>query len=506
MSTAQARMRPEDLAVYLVTDTEQCGGPGGVVETVRRALAGGATLVQLRDPHASDEEFVRLGLELADVLTGSGVPLIVDDRVHLVDEIGADGVHVGQSDMPPAQARAVLGPDAVIGWSVTNEAELDATLALPEGTIDYLGLGPMRATASKPGHADPLGMARLARLARRSPWPTCAIGGVTSRDAAALKASGVDGMAVISAICGTDDPEAATRELTEAWARAPRIANVLSIAGSDPSGGAGIQADLKAFSANGAYGMCVLTALTAQNTRGVSDVHPVPLDFVRAQLDDIVSDVRVDAVKIGMLASAALADTVGEYLAGPFADLPVVLDPVMVATSGDRLLDADATGAVRALMPLADVITPNLPEAAVLLDLPEARTLDDLRDQARRLVAAGARGVYVKGGHLDAGATRTERVSGAPDDTHEGRLATDVLILDGQEHVLTAPFIETRNTHGTGCSLSSALAALRPQRTDWVETARDAKAWLTGAIAAADTLQVGGGHGPIHHFHALWDR
>lgn len=491
MSRSEPRITAEELAVYLVTDTAQCGGAAGVVETVRQAVAGGVTLVQLRDPSASDDEFVALGRELVDVLAGTGVKLLVDDRVHLVASIGADGAHVGQSDLAPQAAREALGPDAVLGFSVTNEAELDAALALPAGTIDYLGLGPMRATASKPGHAAPTGAGVLLRMARRSPWATCAIGGVTAADAALLRAGGCDGMAVISAICGTPDPQAATRALADAWAAARRNPNVLSIAGSDPSGGAGIQADLKAFSAHRAYGMCVVTALTAQNTRGVSGVHPTPIEFVRAQLDAIVDDVHVDAVKIGMLGTAALAETVGEYLAGPFADVPVVLDPVMVATSGDRLLDDDATGAVRALLPLADLVTPNLPEAAVLLGEPEATSVDALADQARRLLDTGARGVYAKGGHLG------ELVNGE-------RIATDVLLVDGDEHRLSAPFVDTPNTHGTGCSLSSALAALRPQRPDWLTTARDAKAWLAGAIATADTLAVGGGHGPVHHFHQLW--
>ncbi|MDO5629656.1 MAG: bifunctional hydroxymethylpyrimidine kinase/phosphomethylpyrimidine kinase, partial [Mobilicoccus sp.] len=444
--------------------------------------------------------------ELHDVLRGTGVPLVVDDRVHLVGEIGAEGVHLGQSDMAPTEARRVLGDDAIIGWSVTNEDELREALRLPAGTIDYLGLGPLRATASKPGHADPVGMGRLASMARRSPWPTCAIGGVTSADARPLKASGVDGMAVISAICAADDVRAATRAFADAWQSAPRVATALSIAGSDPSGGAGIQADLKSFSANGAYGMCVITALTAQNTRGVTGVHPTPLGFVRDQLDALIDDVRIDSVKIGMLASAELAETVGEYLAGPFADVPVVLDPVMVATSGDRLLDEDATEAVRALMPLADLITPNLPETAVLLGRDEALDLEGLRRQAHALLDAGARGVYAKGGHLDPRSTDAPVtvLDGGDIDARAERLATDYLLLDGQEHVLTAPFVDTPHTHGTGCSLSSALAALRPQRSGWAEAARDAKAWLSGTIAAANVLGIGGGHGPVHHFHELW--
>ena len=499
-----ARFDPARLAVYLVTDTPQCE-PLGVVETVRRAVAGGATLVQLRDPDASDEEFTRLGRELLDVC--GDVPLILDDRVHLVETVGAAGVHVGPSDAPPQRARDLLGPDQIVGLSVSDQAQLDVANALPPGTVDYLGLSPVRATASKPGHAAPMGFAQASRLARRSAYPTCAIGGIKAADAAALKTSGIDGMAVISAICGTPDPRAATAELAAAWAAAPRVANVLSIAGSDPSGGAGIQADLKSISANGAYGMCAIVALTAQNTRGVTGIHPVPLEFVRAQLDALVDDVRVDAIKIGMLASAELARTVGEYLAGPFAGVPVVLDPVMVATSGDRLLEEDAVEAVRGLLPLADLITPNLPEAAVLLETEPARSLDELTSQAQALLGLGARGVYAKGGHFESigapahgSAASDEAPHKAPDEVR------DVVLVDGELLVLSAPFVDTPNTHGTGCSLSSALAALRPQRPDWSTTARDAKAWLSAAIAAADTLSVGGGHGPVQHFHELWSR
>lgn len=495
-----ARFDPARLAVYLVTDTPQCE-PLGVVETVRRAIAGGATLVQLRDPDASDEEFVRVGRALLDVC--GDVPLILDDRVHLVEAVGAAGVHVGQSDTPPQRARELLGPDRIVGLSVSDEAQLNEANALPPGTVDYLGLSPVRATASKPGHAAPMGFAEASRLARLSAYPTCAIGGITASDAAAIKTSGIDGMAVISAICGPPDPRAATAELAAAWRAAPRVANVLSIAGSDPSGGAGVQADLKSISANGGYGMCAIVALTAQNTRGVTGIHAVPLDFVRAQLDALVDDVRIDAIKIGMLASAELARTVGEYLSGPFAGIPLVLDPVMVATSGDRLLEEDAVAAVRSLLPLADLITPNLPEAAVLLETSPAGSLDELTCQAEALLALGARGVYAKGGHFEVGGSSAGRSAEGVDAAAQ---VSDVVLVDGERLVLSASFIDTPNTHGTGCSLSSALAALRLQRPDWSTTARDAKAWLSAAIAEADTLSVGRGHGPVHHFHALWGR
>ncbi len=269
----------------------------------------------------------------------------------------------------------------------------------------------------------------------------------------------------------------------------------LSIAGSDPSGGAGIQADLKTFGALGAYGTCVITALTAQNTRGVSGVHVVPTDFVRLQLDTLLDDVRVDAVKIGMLASAALARTVGAYLVpgGRLEGRHIVLDPVMVATSGARLLDDDALSAVRDLVPLADLITPNLPEAAVLLGTEPATTVAGLEEQATALLDFGAKRVLIKGGHLD-------------QETGGGTSAVDVYgDRDGLQR-LAGERIATRNTHGTGCSLSSALAALRPRREDWVSTAREAKGWLTQALAGADTLDIGQGAGPVHHFHEFTDR
>jgi hydroxymethylpyrimidine/phosphomethylpyrimidine kinase len=261
----------------------------------------------------------------------------------------------------------------------------------------------------------------------------------------------------------------------------------LSIAGSDPSGGAGIQADLKTFSALGAYGTSVLTALTAQNTLGVTGVQVVPADFVTQQLETLVVDVHTDAVKIGMLATAETADAVAEFLRrNTFA--VVVLDPVMVATSGDPLLAADAVDAIRRLVPLASVITPNLAEAAALLDGPIAETVAEMHSQADALVARGAQRVLLKGGHLP-----------------NSRLAIDVFASPLGHHEVSGVWVDTVNTHGTGCSLSSALAALRPRRESWLEAVEDAKSWLTGALAAADELEIGQGHGPVHHFHQTWE-
>jgi hydroxymethylpyrimidine/phosphomethylpyrimidine kinase len=259
----------------------------------------------------------------------------------------------------------------------------------------------------------------------------------------------------------------------------------LSIAGSDPSGGAGIQADLKTFSALGVYGAAVLAALTAQNTRGVTGVQAVPPTFVRAQMDAVFDDLAVGAVKTGMLADAPLVEAVAGGLAG--RAMPVVVDPVMIATSGDRLLAPDAVEAVRRrLLPLARVVTPNLPEAAALLDTTEATDEAAMAAQARAILAFGPSAVLLKGGH-----------------GHSSE-AVDLLVDAEGVHRFAAPRIATRNTHGTGCTLSSAIAAGLARGLALTQAVAAAKTYVTGAIAAADTLGVGHGHGPVHHFHALW--
>lgn len=271
-----------------------------------------------------------------------------------------------------------------------------------------------------------------------------------------------------------------------------RIPNVLSIAGSDPSGGAGVQGDLKTFSALGAYGMAVVTALTAQNTTGVTGIHDVPADFVARQIDAVLADVRVDAVKIGMVASAANVDAIVDALArrvNPDAPRPAVVDPVMVAKGGHLLLDPEAVAVLRdRLVPAATILTPNIPEAAVLLGAPEASTIDEMRDAARALFALGPAIVYVKGGHLP----------GAP------RRLVDV-VFDGHAMIeLESEWIDTARTHGTGCALSSAIAALLPRCADPLDAVRGAHAFVARAIAASSALGVGRGHGPVHHFHRLW--
>lgn len=262
------------------------------------------------------------------------------------------------------------------------------------------------------------------------------------------------------------------------------IPNILAIAGSDPSGGAGIQADIKAISARGGYAMAAITALTAQNTRGVRGFDLASPAIVKAQIGAIRDDIRIDCVKIGMLGSAEIVTAVAEALAG--LPVPIVLDPVMVAKGGDRLLAADAVQALRArLLPMAALVTPNLPEAADLLGEPEARNVEDMIRQAQRLLALGPSAVLLKGGHL------------------EGTGSPDVLVEGSEIHRFAAAREATRNTHGTGCSLASAIACELGRGRPLPEAIRLSKDWLTAAIAAADRLDVGSGHGPVHHFHAF---
>jgi len=260
----------------------------------------------------------------------------------------------------------------------------------------------------------------------------------------------------------------------------------LTIAGSDSGGGAGIQADLKTFSALGVYGASVVTALTAQNTRGVIGIHDVPPDFVATQIDAVFSDLAVAATKIGMLSRAPIIAAVAAGLARHGAS-NIVLDPVMVATSGDRLLDAAAVEALRgALMPRAALVTPNLPEAAALLESPVATTEAEMQAQAERLIAAGAQAILIKGGH------------------GEGPEAVDLLVERSCVTRFAAARVETKSTHGTGCTLSSAVAAGLAKGMPLADAVRAAKDYVTAAIAAGARLGVGHGHGPVHHFHTWW--
>ena len=263
---------------------------------------------------------------------------------------------------------------------------------------------------------------------------------------------------------------------------------VLTIAGSDSGGGAGIQADLKTFAAIGCYGMSVITALTAQNTRGVTAIHALPPSFAVEQMTAVFTDIGADAVKIGMLYSAELIEAVTETL-NKYRARNIVLDPVMVAQSGDKLLQDDAIEAIKDhLMPVADVVTPNLPEAEVLLGQ-KIESFEDMQRAARSLAQFGGRSILIKGGHL------------------EERKSTDLLYLTEEDRfvILEAERIDSRNNHGTGCTLSSAIAAYISRGSQIEDAVKKAKTYIQNAIRAGAAYKIGQGHGPVHHFFQFWE-
>ena len=482
-----------DLRLYALVDPAVAGGRT-LVDLARR-LTASATLVQLRDKHGSTRAMIEEARDLRAVLEPEGIPLLVNDRVDVALAAEADGVHIGQDDMAVPDARLLLGRSAIIGLSVKT---VEQAKAAPTRTArlcrdrrrlrhdlegEYEGADRHRRPARDRRH-DPRAQGELSDLrhcrdqrhecGRRDRggrrWRCRHLGPVACTGPRQGRAGSARGGRWRAGAAGTAGSAVMT-------------AIAVTIAGSDSSGGAGIQADLKTFGALGVYGASVIVALTAQNTQGVTGIHDVPADFIRAQMDAVFSDLDVDAVKIGMLSQTASIETVAKGLADHRAK-NIVLDPVMVATSGDRLLAADAVDALRKLLiPRALVITPNLPEAAALVGASSARNEKEMEIQARELLALGARNVLIKGGH------------GTSDES------VDLLIGQGDVIRLSAKRIDTKNLHGTGCTLSSAIAAGLAKGFDLKEASRQAKAYVTGAIAAADTLKIGHGHGPLHHFY-----
>ena len=466
------------MRLYAVTDRSWLKGGETLEEAVQAALSGGVTILQLREKHASHGELVAAARRLKPVCEAYGVPLIIDDDVEAVLESGADGVHVGQEDMAVAEARRILGPDKIIGASAHSEAE--AREAVRQGA-DYLGCGAVFATATK-NDTTPLSREELRRICRSVEVPAVAIGGITEANCMELAASGIAGIAVVSAIFAAEDKRTAARRLR---LLAERIAGkrraVLTIAGSDCSGGAGIQADLKTMLANGVYGMSAITALTAQNTTGVYGILESTPEFLASQLDCIFGDIRPDAVKTGMVSSAGLIRVIGEKLKEYGAE-HIVVDPVMVSTSGSKLLQEEAMEALTSvLLPMAEVITPNIPEAEVLSGM-EIASAADMETAAEKIFRAYGCAVLCKGGH-------------SLNDAND-------LLCDGEGCTWFAGRkIDNPNTHGTGCTLSSAIAANLAKGMELREAVAVAKEYISGALAAG--LDLGKGSGPLDHGFAV---
>lgn len=488
---------PFDLSLYLVTDRPLSGGRD-MAWIVREAAAGGVTMVQLREKECSTAEFIDLARELKRALSPLDIPLIINDRVDVALAVDADGVHIGQSDMPYDVARRLLGPDKIIGLSVETMEEVIAANALD---VDYIGISPVYATPTKTDTLAPFGLKGIEEVMRLSRHRCVAIGGMNRDTIGEVIARGVEGVAVVSAIVAAESPREASEELA-AIIKRNRISNtriiqssefkiqnyprVLTIAGSDSGGGAGIQADIKSISANGCFAASAITAITAQNTLGVNAVEGLSIDIIEGQIDAVLSDIGADSIKIGMLHSSEVVQCVARMLR-KYNIKDVVLDPVMVSTSGHKLIEDSAIEVLKAeLMPMARVITPNIPEAEILLG--EAISEQgDLPAAARRLAEKYGVSVLLKAGHL----VNDELI--------------DIFYNHETEEIveLSARRVDTRNTHGTGCTLSSAFAAQLAKGLSLTEAARTAKHYINQAIIHGAHQEIGHGHGPVAHFYKL---
>lgn len=460
--------------LYVITDN--CQGEQ-LYAKVRSALQGGTAIVQYRAKGRAAEQQLSEATNLAVLCRQAGALFIVNDDPQLALVCEADGVHLGQQDMAVTEARALLGPERIIG---TSNRTVEQALASQRAGADYIAVGSIYPTATK-SDAVQVGLETLRTIRQAVAVPLVAIGGIDRDNAGAVIDAGADAIALISAVMNDPSPALAAREIALLFNRRQPLprGRVLTIAGSDSGGGAGIQADLKTITLLGGYGMSVITALTAQNTCGVRGVHPVPVDFVDQQLLAVVEDLAPEVIKTGMLLDAAIVRLVGERLRQH--GLLAVVDPVMIAKGGAPLLRQEAVSACREqLLPHSYLLTPNLPEAAELTGLPVSNEAE-MERAGRALQQLGARHVLLKGGHLQGEAVD--------------------LLLDGERlHRLPAKRITSGNTHGTGCTTSAAIAALLAAGQPLPQAVSLAKEFITEAIRTAPDL--GAGHGPVNHFAA----
>lgn len=461
--------------VYLVTDQGE-----NLPERVASALRGGVSVLQYRAKDKPYDACLEEGGRLKQLCHHYGVTFIVNDDIRLAVDLEADGVHLGQDDGSIAAARETLGSGRLIGKSTHNLAE---ALQAEDQGADYIGFGAMYPTDSK-NVTHIAGTAGLTEIRGRINVPVVAIGGITTSNACRVVDAGADALAVISSVLSSPRPDMAVAELKLLFNRRaeyPRGA-VLTVAGSDSGGGAGIQADIKTVSLLGSYAASVITALTAQNTRGVSSIHGLPPSFVIDQLETVLSDIPIDVIKTGMLHTPAIISALAEHLGERKTLVPLVIDPVMVAKGGASLMDRDAVSVfIQQLLPQAYLLTPNIPEAERLVGR-AIRSEADMEEAARQLHAMGAANVLLKGGHLT------------------GQASTDVLFDGAEFHQFSAERIFTSNTHGTGCSYASAIAAFLAQGEPLKVAVERGKQFITSAIRHSRAL--GKGHSPVNHYQA----
>ncbi len=458
--------------LYIITDHDRDGGLG---QRVAAALEGGARIVQYRDKERPFEQQVAAAIRLGELCRKHGALFLVNDSPQLALAAGADGVHLGQQDAGIDAARRLLGPGRIIGISTRT---VEQAVAAEKDGADYIAVGSMFATGTK-ADAVQVGPERLREIRAAVTRPIVAIGGIDRTNAGEVIAAGADAVAVIAAVMQDGNPALAAREIGLAFNRGRPRPNgrVLTIAGSDSGGGAGIQADLKTITLFGGYGMSAVTALTAQNSLGVRGIHAPPPEFVGAQIDAVLDDFGCDTAKTGMLFSEQIVSLVARAVTE--RAVPAVVDPVMIAKGGAPLLKPEAIDTVRKqLVPAAYLLTPNLPEAEALVGF---RVTDrrSMEQAAEALHAMGARHVLIKGGHLEG-------------------TADDLLLAGGRFAAFPSERVETPHTHGTGCTYSAAIATFLAQGEPLEEAVARAKGFIHEAIRTAPGL--GSGHGPVNHW------
>jgi hydroxymethylpyrimidine kinase/phosphomethylpyrimidine kinase/thiamine-phosphate diphosphorylase len=460
--------------LYLITDDNH---DGQLVQKVEAALIGGTRIVQYRAKNIRPDDRRQMAETLRDCCHRYNALLIINDFPELAREIDADGVHLGQDDIPIHQARQVLGHKKLIGVSTHN---VDQALKAESQGADYVAIGSIFPTTSKEDTSE-VGIKMLQRVRKAVRIPVVAIGGMTPEGAYLSIQAGADSVAVLSAIMDDGEPARVAKEfslLFNCHQDEPR-GRVLTIAGSDSGGGAGIQADIKTITLLGSYASSAITALTAQNTLGITEAYSVESDFVAKQIEAVLDDIGTDTIKTGMLSWGGIISRVARLIEE--RALLAVVDPVMQAKGGAELLDPEALDILIArLIPQAYLLTPNLPETEALTGILPSNT-DEMLEAGQSLQALGARNVLIKGGHLD----------GA---------AIDLLLIDDQVHQLSSPRFDSVNTHGTGCTLSAAIATFLAQGNPLKRAVELGKRFVSLGIQQSQPL--GKGHGPINHLYA----
>jgi len=460
--------------LYLITDNNQ---DGKLLTKVQAALTGGAKFVQYRAKNIRPDERREMAEDIKSLCSEHEARLIINDLPELAHDIDADGVHLGQEDMSIVQARQILGHKKLIGVSTHS---VDEALKAEAHGADYIAIGSIFPTDTKED-TSLVGLKALSKVRKAVRIPVVAVGGITPDGAFEALKAGADAIAVISGIMADADPARAAKEYSLLFNRNNPTPNgkVLTIAGSDSSGGAGIQADIKTITLLGSYASSVLTALTAQNTLGVSETYMVHTDFVIKQLETVLDDIGADTIKTGMLSWGGIVSRVARTIEE--RSLLAVVDPVMIAKGGESLLDKEAHDSlISRLLPQSYLLTPNLPEVEVMTGI-EPRTVAEMIEAGRNLQELGARNVLIKGGHLSGD-------------------ATDILLLGDDEQQLTSQRFDTINTHGTGCTLSAAIATFLAQGYPLKRAVERGKRFVS--LAIEHSVQIGRGHGPVNHIQA----